>query len=61
MDLFGEDYVPPIETQGAFALFAVSAAGRTGLDGMLSAWWSELLKMKQDVAAEVAKTTVPLP
>jgi len=61
MDLFGEDYLPPIEAPDAFALFAVSAAGRTGLDGMLAAWWSELLRMKQNIAEEVAKTVVPLP
>lgn len=61
MDLFGEDYLPPIETQGAFAMFAVSAAGRTGLDGLLAAWWSELLSMKQSIAAEVAKAEVILP
>src|SRR5688572_27778777 len=61
MDLFGEDYIPPIETQGAFAMFAVSAAGRTGLDGLLASWWSELLSMKQSIAAEVAKAEVPLP
>ena len=61
MDLFGEDYLPPIETQGAFGMFAVSAAARTGMDQLLSAWWSELLRMKQHVVAEEAKATVPLP
>ena len=61
MDLFGEDYLPPIETQGAFATFAVSAAGRTGLEGLLASWWSELLGMKQSIAAEVAKAETPLP
>jgi GTP-binding protein len=61
MDLFGEDYLPPIETQGAFAMFAVSAAARTGLDGLLAAWWSELLKLKQDVVAQAAKAAVALP
>jgi GTP-binding protein len=61
MDLFGEDYMPPIETQGAFATFAVSAANRTGLDGLLAAWWSELLKLKQTVVHEAAKASVPLP
>jgi GTP-binding protein len=61
MDLFGEDYLPPIVTENAFAMFAVSAAGRTGLDGLLAAWWSELLALKQNVAAEVAKTVVSLP
>ncbi len=61
MDLFGEDYIPPIEAPEAFALFAISAAGRTGLDGLLASWWTEILRMKQDVVAEVAKTVVPLP
>ena len=61
MDLFGEDYLPPIETQGAFAMFAVSGAGRTGLDTLLAAWWKKLLAMKQNIAAEVAKAEVALP
>jgi len=61
MDLFGEDYLPPIETQGAFAMFAVSAAGRSGLDALLSSWWSELLRMKHHVSSEAASTTVALP
>jgi len=61
MDLFGEDYLPPIETQSAFGMFAISAAARTGIDELLAAWWSELLKIKQSVVAEAAKATVPLP
>lgn len=61
MDLFGEDYLPPIETEGAFAMFAVSGAARTGLDGLLSGWWSELLRLKQSVATEQANASVPLP
>ena len=61
MDLFGEDYLPPIETRGAFGMFAISAAARTGLDELLAAWWSELLRMKQNVVAEAAKAAVPLP
>ena len=61
MDLFGEDYIPPIEAPDAFALFAISAANRTGLDVLLASWWKELLGLKQDIALEVAKTVVPLP
>ena len=61
MDLFGEDYIPPIEAPDAFALFAVSAANRTGLDVLLATWWKELLRLKQNIVAEVAKTVVPLP
>ncbi len=61
MDLFGEDYIPPIETEDAFAMFAVSAAARTGLDTLMAAWWSELLAMKQSIKAEVIKAQMPLP
>ncbi len=61
MDLFGEDYIPAIETEGAFAMFAVSAAGRTGLDTLLASWWSELLSMKQSIAAEAAKEIMSMP
>ncbi len=61
MDLFGEDYLPPIEAPDAFALFAISAANRTGLDALLASWWKELLRLKQDIAVEQAKTVVPLP
>jgi hypothetical protein len=61
MDLFGEDYLPPIETQNAFATFAVSAAARTGLEGLLAAWWSQLLRLNQNVEAAAANSAVPLP
>src|SRR5205085_1420037 len=38
LDLLGEQYVPPIEAPNAFAMLAISAAGRTGLDELLAAW-----------------------
>jgi GTP-binding protein len=47
LDLLGEDYVPPIETERAFGVFAISAAARTGLDTLLSAWWAELLALRK--------------
>jgi GTP-binding protein len=46
LDLLGEDYTPEIEAPGAFGVFSISAAGRTGLEPMLSAWWSELLRLR---------------
>jgi GTPase len=54
MDLMGEDYLPPIITQHAFGSFAISAAARTGLDGLLAAWWSELMALKQESVPRVA-------
>jgi GTP-binding protein len=47
MDLLGSDPAPPIDAPDAFGVFAVSAAGRTGLDPLLAAWWSRLLELKK--------------
>jgi GTP-binding protein len=46
LDLLGEHYIPDIEAPGAFGKFAISAAGRMGLDVVLDAWWKELLAMR---------------
>ena len=59
LDLLGEEFVPPIETQGAFGTFAVSAAARTGLDELLAGWWRQLLDMRK--AVERREGSVPLP
>jgi GTP-binding protein len=59
LDLLGEDYVPPIRTDDAFGIFAVSAPGRMGLDRLLSAWWSELLKLKDSMSSAVSTTDLP--
>ncbi len=50
LDLLGEHYVPEIEAPGAFGMFAISAAGRMGLDVVLDAWWSQLLAMRVEEA-----------
>jgi GTP-binding protein len=47
LDLLGEDYVPPIDTEGARGVFSVSAPGRLGLDPLLAAWWRDLLAMRR--------------
>jgi GTP-binding protein len=49
LDLLGEDYVPEIEAPDAFGVFAISAAGRTGLDGLLASWWSKILELKKSL------------
>src|SRR5215213_2440759 len=43
MDLLGNEPAPPIDAPDAFGVYAISAAGRTGLDPLLSAWWAEIL------------------
>ena len=47
LDLLGEDYVPEIEAPDSFGNFAIGAAGRTGLDAVLAAWWERLLAMRK--------------
>jgi GTP-binding protein len=59
MDLLGDDPPPPIDAPGAFGTFAISGAGRTGLDQLLGGWWEQLLGLKRARAARVAD--VPLP
>ncbi len=59
MDLLGDDDAPPIDAPDAFGVFAISAAGRTGLDPLLAAWWARLLEMKKN--AIVRPGAVPLP
>jgi GTP-binding protein len=51
LDLLGEDYVPEIEAPDAFGVFSISAAGREGLDTLLSAWWSKLLSLKKSLVS----------
>jgi GTPase len=59
MDLLGDDPPPPIDAAGAFGIFAISGAGRTGLDQLLNGWWEQLLGLKRARVARVAD--VPLP
>jgi GTP-binding protein len=59
MDLLGDDPPPPIDAHGAFALVALSGAGRTGLEPLLSGWWDQLLGLKRARAKRVAD--IPLP
>jgi GTPase len=58
LDLLGEDYVPPIRTDAAFGMWSISAAGRTGLEPLLAAWWSELLSVRR---APMAVREEPVP
>jgi GTPase len=59
LDLLGEDYTPPIRTDDAFGVFAVSAPGRQGLDRLLSAWWTELLRLKESSSSTPVSSLLP--
>jgi len=48
LDLLGEHYIPEIDPKGAFAMYAISGAGRMGLDTMLDGWWRQLLAMRAE-------------
>jgi GTP-binding protein len=47
MDLLGEDYVPELDAPDSLGTYVISAALREGLDGLLAAWWRQLLGMKK--------------
>src|SRR6266542_4623097 len=59
LDLLGESYIPPIGAPGAFGIFSISAPGRLGLDALTAAWWTELLKLKQQAVAAAATPAFP--
>jgi GTP-binding protein len=59
MDLLGDDDPPPLEAPDAFGVYAISAAGRTGLETLMAAWWSRLLGMR--TAVQRAHDEVALP
>jgi GTPase len=48
LDLLGEHYIPEIDAKGAFAMYAISGAGRMGLDTMLDGWWRQILAMRAE-------------
>ena len=61
MDLLGELDAPPIDAPDAFAVIAISGAGRLGLDALLDAWWKKLLNLRKADERAAAAQRVPLP
>ncbi len=59
LDLYGEEYTPAIRTDDAFGVFSISAAGRQGLDELLAAWWTELLRLKENTSSSPATSVLP--
>jgi GTP-binding protein len=59
MDLLGEDDPAPIEAPEAFGVYAISAAGRTGLEELKLAWWRRVLETKKEVAKPVRDLELP--
>jgi GTPase len=60
MDLLGEEEeAPPIEAPEAFGIFAISAAGRTGLEELKLAWWRRVMDIKKTIAKPVVDLDLP--
>ncbi|MEP6621945.1 MAG: GTPase ObgE [bacterium] len=59
MDLLGEDEPAPIEAPDAFGVFAISAAGRKGLEEIKLAWWRRLLDMRKALLQPVKDIELP--
>lgn len=59
LDLLGEDYTPPIEAPGSFGAWSISGAARTGLDALLGAWWSELLRLRAEAEKRERDALLP--
>jgi GTPase len=49
MDLWGDDPPPEFNAPDAFGVYAISAAGRTGLDALLTGWWTQIHALRQAV------------
>jgi GTPase len=59
MDLLGDDPPPPLDAPDAFAVLAISAAGRVGLETLVASWWKRLHDMKRSNV--VRADDLPLP
>ncbi|MES2179207.1 MAG: GTPase ObgE [Gemmatimonadota bacterium] len=59
MDLLGEDEPAPIDAPDAFGVYAISAAGRGGLEELKLAWWRRLLEMRKASLEPVKDVVLP--
>lgn len=59
MDLLGDDEPEPVVAPDAFGIYAISAAGRKGLEELKLAWWRRLLEMRKAVSKPVHDLQLP--
>lgn len=59
MDLLGEMEPPPIDAPDAFGVYALSAAGRLGLNEVIGAFWSKLLDLRKAAQVQAANAVLP--
>jgi GTP-binding protein len=46
LDLLGEEFTPELRTDGAIAVYSISAPGRMGLQRMIDDWWKHLQRLR---------------
>lgn len=59
VDLWGDDPTPDINAPGAFGVFSISAAARTGLEPLLAGWWTQILDIKKASAPKPERSDLP--
>ena len=59
MDLLGETEPAPIDAPEAFGVYAISAAGRLGLEELKLAWWRRLLAMRKASIQPIKDVVLP--
>ncbi|MEO8333839.1 MAG: GTPase ObgE [bacterium] len=59
MDLLGELDPAPLDAPEAFGVFAISAAGRQGLEELKLAWWRRLLDMRKAAVQPIKDVVLP--
>jgi GTP-binding protein len=59
MDLLGESDSPPLDAPDAFGVYAISAAGRQGLEELKLAWWRRLLDMRKASVQPIKDVVLP--
>lgn len=59
MDLLGELEPPPLDASEAFAVFAISAANRDGLETLKAGLWTHLLALRKAAERRAAPVVLP--
>ncbi|MDQ6886389.1 MAG: GTPase ObgE [Gemmatimonadota bacterium] len=59
MDLLAEIEPPPLDAPDAFAVFALSAAAREGLETLLAGVWTELLQLRKATQVNASDAFLP--
>lgn len=59
MDLVGDEPAPDLVAPDAFAVCAVSAAARIGLEALINRWWDELAALRRRTETDAPAAAIP--